>query len=86
MPYYLIAALIGFIIGKFLGFWCLAAVTLLCVAIIIWLTVKMEEKAKIITLVAVSVALVGNGVMWVTYYNATGQTWLGDFVHQHLLR
>ena len=78
--------LLGFVLGNYLALPPLILITLVCAGIGIYLARTMKELAKMFTVMFAFCALLGNIVMWVTYYTSTQQSWIGDLLRGYILR
>ncbi len=81
-----ILILIGFVAGYFFKVYVLIALSALCVIVAIWCIATMREIEKLFTVIFIVGAVIANVAMWVTYYNVTTQTFLGDLMHIYVLR
>lgn len=77
--------LLGFISGYFLSFTALVVITGVCLAIFAVMCVRLHEMETLLTYFFGVSATIGNLCMWVTYYVATKQHWIGD-LFQSILR
>jgi len=80
--------LVGFVLGYFLALPVLITITLICAALVVYLFWgwKRQEIMQIYTLSTVLVIAIGNGSMWITYYFASHQHWVGDFFQRYIFR
>ena len=77
---------VAFILGSFLAFPVLVGISLICLIVCVAWLMRAEELESFLALMIALYALIGNFAMWVTYYVSTGQTWLGEMLHGHILR
>ncbi len=78
--------LFGFVLGYFFTFPVLLTVTVVCAAIGAWLWNTLEELTGLIAFIFVVLAVIGNVVMWVTFYFVSHQTFVSDFFRTYILR
>jgi hypothetical protein len=78
--------LVGFVLGYFLAIPVLIAITLICIALVVYSNWKHQEIAKVITLFIVVISVIGNASMWITFYFASHQHWVGDFFQRYIFR
>lgn len=90
MPFFAFAfiALLGFVLGYFFALPILIVVTAVWVAINAYLfwDLRNGELAGLIPWIVAIYGGVGAVVMWVTYYQVSGQTFVGDFIRAFVIR
>jgi hypothetical protein len=77
---------VGYLLGNFLALHMLVIITIVCIAVTVWMTATLEELESLLTIIFGLCATVINLSMWVTYYFATKQAWVGDFFLRNVLR
>jgi hypothetical protein len=79
--------LIGLAAGKYITFPILVTISIVDVLFCILLTIRAWEWDRYdVAVYFWWLALLGNSVVWITYYICTRQTWVGDFLQNHVLR
>lgn len=84
--YFILTLLIGFTAGKMLAFPVLIGVTVVCIVIGIYMAKTYNEAARLLTMIFILYAAIGNGMMWVTFYVTTNQSWFGTFLNTYIFR
>lgn len=82
----LVPIVAGWPAGYFLAVHVLVIITALCFIVGIIMSVKFKEMESLITLIYAGAAILGNVTMWLTYYFVADQTFVGKFIHEHILR
>lgn len=85
---WLIAILLGFIVGKYFSLIFLIVVSGVSVIASLAMIFSRENQGlgSLIVMGMVSLTALMNAVMWATYYITTHQTWIGHFLHKFILR
>lgn len=85
---WLIAILLGFIVGKYFSLIFLFVVSGISVIVSLAMIFSRENQGlgSLIVMGMVSLTALMNAVMWTTYYITTHQTWIGHFLHKFILR
>ncbi|MFA6043183.1 MAG: hypothetical protein WCV85_00615 [Patescibacteria group bacterium] len=80
--------LVGFVLGYFLALPVLIGISVLCLilALLRFRDWSQQEIGQIFTVAFVFVLVIGNASMWVTYYFASNQHWIGDFFQKYIFR
>lgn len=81
-----ILALVGFVAGYFLSAEVLIGLTVVAVAVGVAFAVKAREIEKLVAVIYCAGAVIALVAMWVTHYQVTDQTWLGEFFQNQVLR
>jgi len=81
-----IACLAGFVAGYFFTTIVLALITAACVGVGIYMILTFREMERIIAAIFIIYSTIANLVMWITYYAATQQTWIGTLLHGYVIR
>lgn len=77
---------VSYLFGAFLAFHILVAITVICIAILMWMAMTFEEIEGLLTILFGVCFTVINLVMWATYYFTTNQSWVGEFFLRNVLR
>jgi|GEM_PF-2688241 len=77
---------LGSAVGHFLALPVLITITAASFVIAVILFMKLKEIGSLVAFMFGVCAVAWNVVMWTTYYIETNQTWLGEFIHQYILR
>ena len=83
---FIVSVGIGFIAGSFLAFPMLIVLTIISLIFAVIMCITCKEIAELFAMAFIVYAGIGNIVMWLTYYNTTGQTWFGLFLKTYILR
>lgn len=86
MPYILLSVLLGWLAGYFLTVPLMVLISVVCLIIVIGMSIRLQEMAGLVTIIFGACAMIGNLVMWATYYIVTDQTFLSDFVQKYITR
>jgi hypothetical protein len=86
LPILIIVGFAGWLAGYFLVLPILCWITIACLLVGIVFLGTVKEMQKLVAAIFAVCAGIGNLVMWLTYYQATHQTWFGDFIKNHIFR
>lgn len=84
--YYFVSALIGFCLGYFFSLKILLILTVGALGYSIYLFATLKEMGMLVAYAYTSMLIITGTCMWITYYVATKQSWIQNFIHTHLFR
>ena len=86
MLFILLSVLLGWLAGYFLTVPLMVLISVVCLIIVIGMSIRLQEMAGLVTIIFGACAMIGNLVMWATYYIVTDQTFVSDFVQKYITR